>query len=281
MRARCAGGASTASLLLGDAGLETRVRELERSLAPASALEMRLSHLEKATRATTKQVPQDVWGKLWNAVNRVQYRVQVMEHAVGRGMYAGRLSEMLGEGGSQRGSMPVPMGGVSAQSLAEGAFEAAAASPPRHVHEDDPHGIVGDAEVLQLVPESQVSGRGGAASGRATGGRPASGRRQRGSGSRQGDALLAALPGLIGDDASSSVGASPMPSCYSTRPPSATHHRPTSASSGAGGLRERSAPSITPLDGGGGPPGHLGNDFHLGVVSQSASAGQGGVVSWH
>ena len=93
--------------------------------------------------------------------------------------------------------------------------------------------------------------------------------------------------------AASSLAPSPIPSNHSTRPPSAAYSRggPTTAPlSGGSGLRPLSAdstggrnpPSITPLDGGGGPDG-VGGDFHLGVLGmpQGGSAHGGNVaVSW-
>ena len=77
----------------------------------------------------------------------------------------------------------------------------------------------------------------------------------------------------------SSLEPSPMPSQHNTRPPSASR-RPNSAASSCGA--PRSVPSITPLDGGGGPAG-LSTDFHLGVVGASnGGGGSGGItgVSW-
>ena len=111
-------------------------------------------------------------------------------------------------------------------------------------------------------------------------------------GSKQGDALLAAVPGMLSaeDDAAqalyggySSTETSPMPSQFSTRPPSASaaNHRASSCG-GLGGSeaeRRRTVPSISPLDGGGGPG--LSNDFHLGVISSGGhSSSHGGGVSW-
>ena len=91
-------------------------------------------------------------------------------------------------------------------------------------------------------------------------------------GSRQGDALLASLPGLL-EEGGISGGTdhiiSPLPSQQSTRPPSATR-RPPSASSAPGGGH----PSLRPVSAGSerGRPvsasSERGNaDFHLGVVS--------------
>ena len=255
--------ASMPALVLGDASIENRVRELERSLAPASALELRLSTLERAARSAASHLPKDVWGKLWNAVNRLQYRIQVLEHSAGRGVYAHRLSEMMGEAApasSARRTTTAPgmtqlrgSGGGSA-----GAFEAAAASPPALLMD----------EHSDLLSATLSGGSGGRLAGNA--------KRGGGSGSRQGDALIAALPGLMHDPESSMEG-SPMPSQHSTRPPSASC-RPTSAASSIAGV-SRTAPSITPLDGGGGMPG-LTNDFHVGVVQAGHGGGGNTAVSW-
>ena len=82
---------------------------------------------------------------------------------------------------------------------------------------------------------------------------------------------------------------SQLPSQHSTRPPSASHARSGAAcgapSAGASlrplsadGEGGRTPPSITPLDGGGGPG--LSTDFHLGVVPAGIVPGGVNAVSW-
>ncbi|KAL1523534.1 hypothetical protein AB1Y20_018471 [Prymnesium parvum] len=51
--------------------------------ARVEALELRLAALERAERAAAHANTRDVWGKLWAAVHRLQYRLRVVEKAAG------------------------------------------------------------------------------------------------------------------------------------------------------------------------------------------------------
>lgn len=67
-------------ILSDHTSLEARVRDIERSLSPASGLELRLSTIEKAARAAAASSPKDAFGKVWSAINRMHYRMQLLEN---------------------------------------------------------------------------------------------------------------------------------------------------------------------------------------------------------
>lgn len=76
----CNGNAASSGLLVPTQAdsLESRLLMIERALAPASALELRLSSVERTARANAKSRPQETWGKLWAALNRLDYRLHVL-----------------------------------------------------------------------------------------------------------------------------------------------------------------------------------------------------------
>jgi hypothetical protein len=299
--ARPGGGASgTASGALTGAAaesLEARLTMVERSMSPGSALELRLAAMERMNRTNAKTRQMETWGKLWAAINRLAVRINMVEqHAISSGTRsaaAQRLSDVLGtDGGVMSGgaSPPPPSQGREdgVRSAHAAAFEAAAFSVPARLLSDGGLPMPGEdlAPMMRQSPEGLWPGHTS----------PRSQRYAPCGSVNATEALLAAIPGLLDDGTSMSSSPKPgsllpsrassmQPSRSSTsRPASACVRdgkmRPPSATStgGAqGGVAESrpssairrttaTAPSITPLDGGGGPIG-ANADFHLGPVA--------------
>jgi hypothetical protein len=299
--ARPGGGASGAAsgALTGAAAesLEARLTMVERSMSPGSSLELRLAAMERMNRTNAKTRQMETWGKLWAAINRLAVRINMVEqHALSAGTRsaaAQRLSDVLGtDGGVMNGGAPPP---PPSQGREDGvrnahaaAFEAAAFAVPARLLSDGGLPMPGEdlAPMMRQSPEGLWPGHTSPRSQRYTPCGCANAT----------EALLAAIPGLLDDGTSMSSSPKPgsllpsrassmQPSRSSTsRPASACVRdgkmRPPSASStggaqgGAGDSRPSSAirrttataPSITPLDGGGGPIG-ANADFHLGPVA--------------
>ena len=165
------GGGGASGVLSGGAAasVEARVALIERSLAPGSALELRLAAVERLGRANAKTRQLEAWGKLWAAINRLAYRLHHIEHAqltpqaaagtVARlheaaGVHQGGANSMIALGGNGGG------GGGGGGSGGHGgmvggaqAFEAAAAlAHPRLLSEVLP------APEADLYPPGAVPG---------------------------------------------------------------------------------------------------------------------------
>ena len=225
-------------VVVGEAPLDARVRDIERSLAPGSVLESRLGSVEKHCRATVSSLPKDAWGKLWNAVNRLQARLQALESAARPPEVRRSCGEVLGEASCAHQHQHSRQHRPPTQYQQQQAQRPAPRAP-----------LYGAAAPAEAYPQlfGEVP-------------RGASGVCGESTGSGRGDALLASIPGLL-----DSTEGGPTRPVTVIRPSSAasvaSSLRPLSASSTRDG---RTAPSITPLDGGGGTG--LPSDFHLGVL---------------
>ena len=244
------GGASAGAGPLSPANLQSvegRLVGLERSLGPGSSLELRLASLEKASRHAAKGLPQELWGKLWAALNRLQYRVQSMEHTAAEHGGVAKLA-----GGSCGGGM-MSSGGLS--SVGE-----LPASPSA----SQPHGMLSPPERRGSGASLHNQLAGGAVVDVLT---EALGGLVAGAGSRQGEALLAAIPGLLENMASGTCTPHGSPTQASLAPSQPSSKQPSRQGSRAASRPPSALRRGTNAPAGGGQGVPTGQQFHLGVTS--------------